>query len=401
MASEEVKQQVSISSDKLEGVHKTMRAFSLSMRALFLENRTLTSSSEAAKFEKLRDDTRNDAVAYVKGGLPLVKQCVSDIKCYFEYYIDLTKDEWWTFIADIVEEVKARKEACNALVDIHEHFLSEVKTLQDDATILMEESHDLAAKYEEEASKLEMSALRKGAFCAALLLIPQLSGPISLTWGVEAISSPMTSMDQGTEKEKTANAEIAVVAAVRDTLGPALSEFISVLRCISGLFEVLQQELETIQEKGEKAMEGEKPKDIHYKVMNKNAGRIVNHFNDVIKELPSIRSDFQAIPIEGLDDHYVERLLLMANECISRHCTNTKMLNKMKTTLTTGNKKQVTMYSMREGRSLLEKYASFWGVSPQILFAVIVCVLIVLFAYIPRALLVLIFLAVLAYFVFV
>jgi len=96
MASEEVKQQVSTSSDKLGDVHKSMRAFSLSMRVLFLENNTLPSSSAAVRFEKLRDDTRNVAVAYAKGGLPLVKQCVSDIKGYFEYYIDLTKDEWWT-----------------------------------------------------------------------------------------------------------------------------------------------------------------------------------------------------------------------------------------------------------------------------------------------------------------
>jgi len=341
MASEEVKQQVSISSDKLQDVRKSMRAFSLSARALFFKDKK-------PRFEKLRDDTRNVAVAYAKGGLPLVKQCVSDIKGYFEHCIDLTKDEWWTSIADKVEKVKAHKEACNALVEIHEYFIKELKTLQDDANILMEK------------------------------------GP-----------------DQGTERNRKASAEIAVVATIRDTLVPALSEFFNALGCISGFFAVLQDELETIQVNGEKAVVGEKLKELRYQAMKRKAGRIVNHCSDLIKELTSIRSDLQAIPIERLDDHYVERFLLMANECISRHCTNTKMLNKLKTTLTTGNKKQVTMYCTLEGWSFLEKHASFWGVSPQIFFAVIVCVFIVLFEYFPRALLALIFLARLAYYLFV
>ena len=288
MASEKVQQQVSISSDKLEDVRKSMRAFSLSTRALFLENKTLASSSAARRFERLRDDTRNVAVAYAKGGLPLVKQCVSDIKGYFEYYIDFTKDEWWTFIADIVQEMKTHKEACNALVEIHVHFLSELKTLQVEATILMKERHNVAAKYEEEASKLRMNALVPGALGAALLHIPQISVPVALVMGPEVMNLAMASMDQGTEKDKKAIEEITVVAAIRDTVVPALSELINALRFISGLFAGLQEELETIQVKGENAMEGEEPKDLHYKVMNKKAGRIVNDFNELIKELPQL-----------------------------------------------------------------------------------------------------------------
>jgi len=396
MASEEIKQQVSTSSDKLGDVRKSIRKFSLSMRDMFVDNETLTSSSAAARFKKLRDDTRNVAVAFAKVGLPLIKQCVSDINSDLEYYIDLTKDKWWTVIADKVEEMKAHKEAFNALVEIHEHFLSELRTLQDDAFILMDERPDVAAMYEDEANNLKIKALLLTGFSAALSYIPQLSGIVALAVGQSARSS----MDQSTRRNQQASAENAVVAAIRDTAVPALREFIKALECINCLFGVIQDQLDTLQVKGEKAIEGEKPKYLHYKLMKKKAGQIMNHCNELIKELPSIRSDLLAIPMQGLDDHYVERFQLIANECISRHCTNTKMLNKMKKTCTTGVKKQVIIDSMRDGWSLLEKYASSWGVSPQVSHVFIVFVLIVLFEYFPRALLVLIFLAVLKYFVF-
>ena len=400
MEPENVKQELSISCDELQKATKSMKVFSLSTRALFLENTTLTSSSTAEMFEKLRDDTRNVAVAYAKGGLPLVKKCVSDIKGYFEYYEDLTKDEWWDNIAIIVKEVKAHKEACNALVEVHEHFLCEVKKLKDSATMLMKERKDLAAEYENEASKLRMTALGKGALGLALLLIPQLSAPAALAMGTGAMSSVMACMDQGSKEDKKASAEIAIVAVIRDNVVPALSEFISALTCLSRLFAVLQEELETLQGKGEKAMEGEEPKDIHYKVMKKKAGRIMNYCNDLIKELPSIRSDLSAIPTKGLDDHYVEGLLLMVKESVSKHCANTEMLNTLMKTVPNGNKKQVTVHSMDKIWNLLDTFASFWGVSPHKLLAFIVCLFIVLFACFPKALLMLLLFAVLAYFAF-
>ena len=97
------------------------------MRCLFVENAVGTSSDTAKRFRKLRNDTRNNTVAYVEGALPVVKQCVSDIKGYFEYYLDRSMDDWWENIEYIIEEARAHKEACSALIVIHENMKTELK----------------------------------------------------------------------------------------------------------------------------------------------------------------------------------------------------------------------------------------------------------------------------------
>ena len=85
-----------------------MRLFSLSMRSMFTDKAVGSSSSTAGRFRELRDRTRNDAVAYLQGVLPVVKGCVADIIEYFEYYEFLSMDEWWKNIHDIIDDVDVR-----------------------------------------------------------------------------------------------------------------------------------------------------------------------------------------------------------------------------------------------------------------------------------------------------
>jgi len=93
MKPEEVKDYLANVASNLIEIPDNMRQFSLCMRSLFAEYAVGTSSDTAQRFRKLRDDARKDAVVYVKGVLPIVKECVSGIKGFFEYYNDLTMDE--------------------------------------------------------------------------------------------------------------------------------------------------------------------------------------------------------------------------------------------------------------------------------------------------------------------
>ena len=48
-----------------------MRIFSLTMRSLYAEKAVGTNDELATRFRKLRDETRNDAMVYLKGILPI------------------------------------------------------------------------------------------------------------------------------------------------------------------------------------------------------------------------------------------------------------------------------------------------------------------------------------------
>ena len=334
MASEEIQQQLVTLSSQLDNVPEKMRLFSLSMRSLYSDNAVGTSSDTANRFRKLRDDTRNDAVVYVKGVLPVVKQCVSDIKGYFEYYKDLSMDEWWESISDIIGETKHQKEACHALIAIHEDIITKLKKRQDDAKILMDEMKDLSAEYEKKAKELKESADAKNAWAIGLAFVPF----------VNVIATPMlgaaaqNDLVEAVGKKKEAEIQIVATAVVRDTLVPALSNFVNGLQDIAGFFSVVHQELESFQNKGEKARDAEEPKRIHYITMKGKANRIMSGCNGFFAVLPSIRTDLEAIPVEGTDQNYVDRWMEKQKEIIMKECSSNGLVKRLMKAITSGSK---------------------------------------------------------------
>ena len=336
MASNEVQKELTSLEKQLVEAPKNMRLFSLSMRSLFTENAVGTSSNTAVRFRKLRDETRNDAVVYVKGVLPVVKQCVSDIKGYFEYYQDLTIDEWWENLRYIIEEAKAHKEACEALIAIHEDIITELKKRQDDAKILVSETRDLSAEYEKKAKELQARAETKSSWAIGLMFIPV----------VNIIASPILGMSAQTDvvnavaKEMESKIQIAAATTVSNVLVPALTAFVDGLQDIAGFFAVIHQELETFQHKGEKAMDAENPKQIHYYTMKGKAHRMMEGCNSFFAVLPSVRTDLEAIPIEGTDQNYVDRWMESQMAVIKDKCSSQNLIKKLVKAITIGSKKE-------------------------------------------------------------
>ena len=99
---------------------KSMRVFSVSMRSLYVDKAVGTSTEAARKFRKLRDDTRNDAMVYLKGILPLSTKFVASISEYFEYYDALEYEEWCDMISDILKETIGYRQLCETLLTMHE-----------------------------------------------------------------------------------------------------------------------------------------------------------------------------------------------------------------------------------------------------------------------------------------
>lgn len=334
MASEKVQQQLVTLSSQLDNVPEKMKIFSLSMRSLFTDNAVGTSSGTAQRFRKLRDDTRNDAVVYVKGVLPVVKQCVSDIKGYFEYYQDLSIEEWWESIADIIEETKNHKEACDALIVIHEDIITQLKKRQDDAKILLSEMKDLSAEYEKKAKELEKKAKTKNSWAIGLAFVPFVNIVATPILGAAA----NIDLVEAVAKKKEADIQVVATAVVRDTLVPALSQFVNGLQDIAGFFAVIHQELETFQSKGEKAKDADEPKRIHYNTMKGKANRIMSGCNGFFAVLPSIRTDLEAIPTEGTDQNYVDKWMESQKAIIMDKCSARSLVKRLMKSITSGSK---------------------------------------------------------------
>ena len=332
MASKEVQKQLDTLPSKIDNVPKKMKLFSLSMRILYTHNAVGRSSDIAIRFRKLRDDTRNDAVVYVKGVLPVVKQCVSGIKDYFEYYIDLSMDEWWESILDIIVETKHHEETCRALIAMHEDIITNLKKRQDDAKILIDEVEYLSGEYEREAEELMEIAHILGALAIGLAAVPYVNIIATPMFGAAAQYERV----EAVRKQKESKFQIATTEVVKQNMVPALSNFVSGLQDIAGFFSALHQELKAIHSKGEKARDVEEPKRIHYITMKGKANRIMSGCNGFFAVLPSIRTDLEAIPVEGTDQNYVDRWMEKQKEIIMKKCSSNDLVKSLMKAIASG-----------------------------------------------------------------
>jgi len=335
MASERAQQAVSNLSTELEHLPERVSLVPSLITSLVDEQPIPMSSDEACRIRKLRHDTGNAAVAYIKCVLPLEQLCISDIKGFFEHYQYLAMDEWWKRIKITTQEVKEHKEVCDTLVAVHEYLMTKLKQQEDNATKFMNERKYLADKLEREATKFRnqgKAVVGVGSVLSGAL--PFLVSPIgAVVAGVVIATSSLlaakTKMDQSGEKDKEAKKESAAVADIEKTVIPVLSKFSSALNCMSGLFAALQEELETLQKKGEKAME-EEPTKLHYKVMKGKAKRIIERCTNSREIIHSSVSNVETIlATKKLDVDYVEKSLLEVKHFISKKCANGKVIDKM------------------------------------------------------------------------
>ena len=361
MAFEEALVNIPALYNELEAAPQRLRLFSLMLRHLYIETSALASSDAAQRLEELRDETRNIEAVYHKGVLPLVQQCVSDIKNYFDYCQGLAMDEWLDNVANITEELKAQKGACDVLAVIHVQFMFKLRQLKVVASQHMEDRKGIVGKYGEKTSEWKKSSLFRLAVGAGAVIIGIFVPPVAAAAAGYAVAAAVDAADISTtlrgisavpaatlgtclvgyavvcanaaraiagattEIGKKAYNKNAIVAVISDTLLPALDEFISALETACGSLDVLSDELEALQRKVKRANDREGPKRLRFKQINKTPGKIMSICNDFIAILPSMHSELDEIPKQSLDDKYVDKLLLNVKEIFSKHRTNMKM----------------------------------------------------------------------------
>ena len=289
--------------ENLKEMPRNLRFFSQSLRSLYAENDVGTSTDVSGKFRKLRDDTRQDAILYLKCHLPISTKFVSSIKDYFEYYEVLDYEEWCKLLPDIHEETRIRLEVAQKVIEMHEKLTISLKKREDQAKIIMTEFKVLQSAFEEQKEILEASVESKMNWALALLFVP----------GVNLIAFPyLTSLAledtvKAIAKRGQADVHGAAVLIVANALIPALSHFIDGLKKAAGFFQAVEKELQSFDSKARKNIDSSKR--LHYKVMSKEAKEIKCLCQGFYAALPDVRTDFAAISSEGTDQNYIDMWL--------------------------------------------------------------------------------------------
>lgn len=295
---------------------ENMRLFSLNMRALYTTEAVGGFSDAAKKLREVRDATRNDAQVYLKGILPVCHNFVSSIKNLFEFYYILNYDEWDENLEDILEEAEQNEELSSYILKIHETFLTTMKQRQDEANIATKELHELTEKFKDILKNTAEKVQVAGAWVKKLNFSP-----------INIILYPfLTLVYSGKVGEYLAdesNSQIATAALlnINDSLIPALKAFVQGLTKAAAFFSVIHNDIREFKRRGDAALE--KKKRWHFVIMKGKANIIMNSSDQFLGILPDVRTDFEAIPVTGTDENYVDRWLQRQKALIEKECGKT------------------------------------------------------------------------------
>lgn len=294
----------------LQDLPLCMRAFSLSMRSLYAEKAVGGRDKCITQFRELRDDTRNDAMVYLRGVLPICTKFISNLQEYFEYYLALSFDDWSEYLDDIIADTSEHEEVADVLVKLHKGMLVNLKMREDKAKVILAGMTQLTEEYEKKRKELQASAESKSNWALGLAFIPF----VNLIASPTLLACADTDLCEAVAKCEQAKLASASALVVKETLIPALGQFIKGLECAAGFFHALRIELTQLRDTGEKAKEN--PKKLHYKMMQNKAKSIQGGCRSFYVTIPSIETDFEAIPSEGTDKNYVDKWLENQKEII-------------------------------------------------------------------------------------
>lgn len=308
---------------QLQSMPVDMRSFSMCMRALYSDQAVGTNTNPTRKFRKLRDDTRNDAVVYLTGVLPLSTKFVASISEYFEYYEALDYEEWCEMLSDILAETTGYRELCQTLLRMHEDILLSLHARGDQARVFIEELKHLQQEFEKKKKELEEKAQTKRYWAIGLAFVPRLNKVAPPALCAAAESDLADAVAKGCE----AKVQEAAAITVTNTLIPALKGFISGISKAAGFFSVMELELKKLEGKAEKVKSD--PKRLYYKVMKIPARDMKSLCQCFYAVIPNVRTYFLAILTAGTDQNYIDRWLEKQKETIKTKCSVPKLASKL------------------------------------------------------------------------
>lgn len=314
----------------LKDMSKNLRLFSLSMRSLYTENFVRMKAETGQKFKKLRDDTRNDAMVYLKGILPLSRTFATSMSDYFKYYETLDFQKWCELLSSIREKTVGNKKLCEMILKLHEDILVPLKKRQDQAELVVTECEGLQEKFEEKKKEYEDKAQTKTNWAFGLSFVPGVGMIASHVLKENAKADLAEAHAHGDEAE----VQEAAAIAIRETLIPALESFIEGITRTAGFFSIVEQEISKFEGKAGKAIDTRKR--LHYKVMKREAQDMNSVCQAFSAALLDVNADFDVISSEGTDQNYVDRCLEKHSRTIKATCTTSNFVSSLLAATTGG-----------------------------------------------------------------
>lgn len=323
-------------SENLRNIPKDLRIFSTGLRMLFAEIAVSSQSESETQINELRDSMKKDAMVYSKKILPLCTYFVRLISNFFDYYEHLDYKEWLESLSNIITEVKGYQECCSVLIELHKSLMIPLKKREDEARVILSELDHVTKEYKQVKEFCERTA-GIGHQWACALLLHESSIPVAVPYLL--IGAAEISMAVAAAKDRQCSINEAALVLVRDTLIPALSQFIDGVGRTAGFFSAMQQQLITFQAKADRAestrdADCENNPENHYKIMKKMASRIHEDCKGFHAIIPQVETDLLAIRDTSTHRNYVDEWLDKRIEEIRIQYeldTTTPQLNKMLT----------------------------------------------------------------------
>ncbi|XP_046857507.1 uncharacterized protein LOC124450893 isoform X2 [Xenia sp. Carnegie-2017] len=269
-----------------------IRLFSLSMKSLCVVDAFGTDKAFASEFRKLRDDTRSDAIVYIKNVLPVCTKFVECLKDYFEKYEKLSFDKWNSSLQAIRDETKKYEENGKAVLEMHKDLLIPLKQRELEANNLIQKFEALQMEYEKRASILKETAKKQRKWALWLALIPY-AKPYLLALSDQNIV-------QALAKDEHVFINECAVIIVAETLIPAIKEFIECLEKANAFLEVTERELNVFL-KYLDSNDLEERKERFYQKMQSQSRDMIGPCEEFCSTLSSIEADFLSFLNEGMD----------------------------------------------------------------------------------------------------
>ena len=263
---------------------RSIQTFSNSMKNLYSHD-----NDKSFKVNKLRDETREDAMVCLKDILPLSTMFVSSVSDYFDYYETLEYKQWRQLIPDILEKARGYRQLSEKIRQKYEESLVRLKARQGKARQIQAEMTDLKEDYEKRKREFQNTASTKRGWAIGLAIVPV----VNLVATPALLSSAGKDDEEagwnGTQEDKMERAAIKI----GQTLIPALEAFINGLAKAAGFFSVTEQEVTKFQGKAEKGIEEQKF--LHYRLMKTEAQEIKSLCQAFKEVLPKVKDDLSAL----------------------------------------------------------------------------------------------------------
>lgn len=285
----------------LEEMPRQIRMFSESMKKRFVDQALSSDPESCAKYQKLRNDTKNDALVYINAVVPIIEEVVSEIENVITHFMYLNDKELQREVNGMLDELHNCRQLCEMAKTMNEDTMVTLKQREDKAKEVEKEIRELQVECERKQFEFEKSAEFKRKLAIGFSLVPGINLIVAPALFIASNSDKKDALVQGSE----AQAKGAAATAVLETLIPALTAFIEGLGAVAGFFAEMENEIKKCHNEGEKWMR--RSLGPHSDLMKRNATNVLMKCKEFRYVLPSVKTDFRAIcPDDGTDDEEID-----------------------------------------------------------------------------------------------